>query len=89
MCYMVIALKLIVKKDWLPNGIDTISAMKKELSIPVYAIGGITPDKVELLKKIGADGMAVMSGIFSANHPGEAALQFLKKCEGEISEKSL
>lgn len=77
------------KKGLSPNGIDTISAMKKELSIPVYAIGGITPARVELLKGVGADGIAVMSGIFSANHPREAALQFLKKWEGEISETSL
>jgi thiazole tautomerase (transcriptional regulator TenI) len=77
------------KKGLAPNGIHTISAMKKELRIPVYAIGGITPARVELLKEVGADGMAVMSGIFSVNHSREAALQFVKKCEGKISETSL
>lgn len=77
------------KKGLAPNGIYTISKMKKELTIPVYAIGGITPERIEALQELSADGIAVMSGIFSVNDPKQSALNFLKKCEGKLSEKSL
>lgn len=77
------------KKGIAPNGIHFISNMKKELNIPVYAIGGITPARIEALQELRADGIAVMSGIFSANDPRQSALNFLKKCEEKINEKSL
>lgn len=67
------------KKGLAPNGIYTISKMKKELTIPVYAIGGITPERIEALQELSADGIAVMSGIFSVNDPKQSALNFLKK----------
>ena len=77
------------KKGLVPNGIHTISKMKKELTIPVYAIGGITPERIEALQALRADGIAVMSGIFSVNDSKQSALNFLKKCEGKLNEKSL
>ena len=77
------------KKGLAPNGIEPLVEMKKELHIPVFAIGGITPDRVQILQEVKADGIAVMSGIFSANDPKKSAIQFLKKCEGKINEKSL
>lgn len=64
-----------------PNGINTIIDMKKELQIPVFAIGGITPERVHLLREAHADGIAIMSGIFSANKPYEAALTLSKNCQ--------
>ena len=55
------------KKGKVPNGIDTNYEMKKELKIPVYAIGGITTNyELKSFKQVKADGIAVMSGIFSA-----------------------
>lgn len=77
------------KKGLAPKGIEPLVEMKKELHIPVFAIGGITPDRVQILQEVKADGIAVMSGIFSANDPKKSAIQFLKKCEGKINEKSL
>lgn len=74
------------KRGLAPNGINTISELKKELEIPVYAIGGITPTRVEVLQTVKADGIAVMSGIFSAKNVRESALNFLR---GKCSEKSL
>ena len=46
MCCMVIVLKPIVKKDWLQMELIQSLELKKELEIPVYAIGGITPTRV-------------------------------------------
>ena len=77
------------KRGLAPNGINTISELKKELEIPVYAIGGITPTRVEVLQTLKADGIAVMSGIFSAKNVRESALNFLMKNGGKCSEKSL
>lgn len=57
------------KRGIAPNGIVPISQMKKELRIPVYGIGGVTLDKVSLLKQAKADGVAIMSGIFQADAP--------------------
>ena len=57
------------KKGKVPNGIQPIIDMKKELKIPVYAIGGITINKIKSLQQVKADGIAVMSGIFSAEDP--------------------
>lgn len=72
-----------------PNGIEPILEMKKGLRIPVYAIGGITPGRVAVLQTVKADGIAIMSGIFSVHDPRETALTFLEKCEGKVSEKLL
>lgn len=64
------------KKGKAPNGIHPIIDMKKELHIPVYAIGGITIDRINALRQVNADGIAVMSGIFSAENPFASTKQF-------------
>ncbi|WP_332649930.1 thiamine phosphate synthase [Lysinibacillus sp. 54212] len=64
------------KKGMAPNGLAPILEMKKSLAIPVFAIGGINVDRVQELQHIQADGIAVMSGIFSAENPFTAASQF-------------
>jgi thiazole tautomerase (transcriptional regulator TenI) len=55
--------------------------MKKELHIPVYAIGGITPDRVKEIRQTKADGIAIMSGIFSSSDPLASAIQFYERCK--------
>ena len=64
------------KKGKVPNGLSPINEMKKNLKIPVFAIGGIHVDRVQALHDVKADGIAVMSGIFSATHPFAAANQY-------------
>jgi thiazole tautomerase (transcriptional regulator TenI) len=71
------------KKGKVPNGIDSIIDMKKELKIPVYAIGGITINKIKPLKQVKADGIAVMSGIFSAKDPYVSVQQFYEAINNE------
>ena len=44
--------------------IEMISEIKKELSIPVVAIGGIMAENIEEVLKMGADGIAVSNAIF-------------------------
>jgi len=47
-----------------PVGTGIIGEIKKELSIPVVAIGGIMAENIEEVLKMGADGIAVVSAIF-------------------------
>ncbi|MEH7400964.1 thiamine phosphate synthase [Gottfriedia acidiceleris] len=69
------------KNGLTPNGIELIPEMKKTLTIPIYAVGGILPDHIQVLKENEIDGIAVMSGIFSARNPLEAALQYFERCK--------
>lgn len=44
-----------------PRGLSLISEVKECVSIPVYALGGITPGRVRACLEAGADGAAMMS----------------------------
>lgn len=47
------------------------------VSIPVVAIGGINPSNLMQLSGSGVDGVAVVSAIFAADDPGQAAAKLL------------
>ncbi len=51
-----------------PVGIEILEDVKDLLRIPVFAIGGIKPENLSELKKTGADGVAVISGILSSEN---------------------
>ncbi|WP_088042198.1 thiamine phosphate synthase [Bacillus sp. EAC] len=67
-----------------PNGVNQLIKIKKSLNIPIYAIGGITLDHIQLLKEIQVAGIAVMSGIFSSSDPYKSALQFYEKVQDHL-----
>jgi thiazole tautomerase (transcriptional regulator TenI) len=71
------------KKGRTPNGIQPIFKMKEELRIPVYAIGGITLNKIDTLQQVGADGIAVMSGIFFSEKPFSSTKQYYEAIKHE------
>jgi thiamine-phosphate pyrophosphorylase len=56
--------------------LETLAAAKQKLSIPIVAIGGITPDNGQVLLEAGADALAVIDAVFGADDPEQAALQF-------------
>lgn len=67
------------KRAWgAPQGIEPLAKVSSELSIPVFAIGGITPERVPEVKSAGAHGVAVISAILSADRPGKAAKAFIE-----------
>ncbi len=49
--------------------------------LPVYALGGITPDRAAKCHATGCAGVAVMSGILAARDPARAVREFLKVWE--------
>ncbi|MDE2999817.1 MAG: thiamine phosphate synthase [Gemmatimonadota bacterium] len=58
-------------------GARTLCSVAECSSLPVYALGGITPRRVGACKRNGAAGIAVMSGILSARHVGSAVSAYL------------
>jgi thiamine-phosphate pyrophosphorylase len=55
-------------------GIEGMSVIRSLTSLPIFAIGGITPDSVAALRSAGANGVAVASGILDAvDRPGTLA----------------
>ncbi|WP_156291235.1 thiamine phosphate synthase [Oceanobacillus salinisoli] len=71
------------KKGLAPNGVEPILQMKRELAIPVYAIGGMTIDKMPIMKRVKADGVAVMSSIFQAEEPQLVTKKFCEEIHDE------
>ena len=59
-----------------PLGVDVIREAGRHCTIPVYAIGGMTPARVENVMASGAAGVAVVSSIFQAASPGEAVTTY-------------
>lgn len=57
-----------------PDGLRRVAAA---VSIPVVAIGGVTPHRARELVGTGAAGVAVIGAVMAAPDPGEAARQLL------------
>lgn len=45
-----------------PRGLEFLGQVCRAVTIPVYAIGGITPENAPLAVKAGAAGVCIMSG---------------------------
>ncbi len=60
------------------QGIGTIAAIKQAVSIPVIAIGGITHANVQEVIRSGADGVAVISAVLSADDIKSAAEEMIR-----------
>lgn len=61
-----------------PRGVEKLKEVADAVSIPVIAIGGITPLNAMEAIRAGAAGVAVMSGIWSAARPDFAAAEYAK-----------
>lgn len=56
-----------------PLGVEEIQKLKKEIHIPVVALGGINERNIEAVLDGGAYGIAVISSIMQADNPEDAA----------------
>ena len=55
------------------TGVEEIRKLKKEIHIPVVALGGINQNNAESVLQSGTDGIAVISSIMQADDPEDAA----------------
>ncbi len=60
-----------------PQGLPALARIAKTVTIPVIAIGGLTPERVAEVREAGAQGVAVISAVLSAPSPGDAVCRFL------------
>lgn len=60
-----------------PQGVQALARAVQTVAIPVFAIGGITPDRVAAVRATGALGVAVISAILAAERPSDATKAFL------------
>ncbi len=56
-----------------PIGLEALSEVTRAIALPVFAIGGVTTDRVEAIRRCGAQGVAVISAIVEAGDPRAAA----------------
>lgn len=66
-----------------PVGIEALRQVARELSIPVFAIGGIDAGRVPEVLGAGAHGVAVISALLAPDDPGIAARALLAALERE------
>ncbi len=60
-----------------PRGVAALSEACRQASLPVFALGGVTPEKADKVRRAGASGIAVISAVFAAADPAEAVRQLL------------
>ena len=67
-----------VKKYEVSTPVDIVSRAKASIALPVCVIGGMTPENAVPLVDEGADMVAAISSVYSAEQPHEAALAFTR-----------
>jgi thiamine-phosphate pyrophosphorylase len=53
-------------------GIDGLQQVRRLVTVPLFAIGGIAVERVSKIRQAGADGVAVISAVLQAPHIGRA-----------------
>jgi thiamine-phosphate pyrophosphorylase len=56
-----------------PVGLPALARISAKVAAPIFAIGGITVDRVESVRRCGARGVVVISAILEADDPRAAA----------------
>ncbi len=58
-------------------GVANLARLAKQVKLPIFALGGITPARVAACMEAGAAGIAVMSGVMSPTGAGEQTKRYL------------
>ncbi len=61
---------------------EIIREVKRRLKIPLFVIGGITPENAREIMSLGVDGIAVMSGIFNNENTEEITRKYIEAIKG-------
>lgn len=67
-----------VKKYEVTTPADIVSRAKRELSVPICVIGGMTPDNSRPLVNEGADMVAAISSVYQSDSPALSASAFMR-----------
>lgn len=67
------------KEDIVIIGLETLSQIRKAVSLPLVAIGGINRDNIIEVIKIGADAVAVISAVLEAENIEGATRQLVER----------
>lgn len=73
------------KRGLEPRGLEFLSSVSSSVPIPVYAIGGITPERLFLVREAGAAGACIMSSLMTCDSPEDYLMKF-KKTEFHLTE---
>ena len=68
-------------------GLETLRQIRRTVSLPLVAIGGIDKDNAADAIAAGAAAVAVISAILGARSPEEAARQIIERLEASSVEK--
>ena len=69
---------LLKKMKWQPQGLEKVAEWKGEIDLPLIAIGGITPDRAGGVLAAGADSLAVVTDIVTAEQPEARVADWLR-----------
>lgn len=58
-------------------GVANLARLAKQIKVPIFALGGVTPERVAACTEAGAAGIAVMSSVMSPTGAGEQAKHYL------------
>ncbi|QEG24081.1 thiamine phosphate synthase [Mariniblastus fucicola] len=64
-------------------GVELVSSVVSEISLPAFAIGGIDSNNVEQVTAVGCQRIAVSSAVCKANEPGNAAINLMNRLSPE------
>src|SRR5699024_112986 len=62
-----------------PKGLNKLKEVINQTELPIIAIGGIKPNNVKEVFDVGADGIAVLSGILLAKNVKNQSYEYYKK----------
>lgn len=74
------------KKNARSMTMEKLKEIRKAVTIPIVAIGGINRENMLQLKGSGVDGVAVVSAMFAADDPGKATAELLKTARIMVDE---
>ncbi|MEM1269814.1 MAG: thiamine phosphate synthase [Bacteroidota bacterium] len=60
------------------EGLQALRDVCRQSAVPVYALGGVTPARLDDCREAGAAGVAVLSAIMEAEEPASVVRQFLR-----------
>lgn len=61
-----------------PQGLNKLKEVVEKISLPVYAIGGIKPENITDVRRMGVSGVALISAIMSSDAPKNATNDLLR-----------